>query len=402
MADTHNDMSGWISGNAIQAGTVHIGASMRAALAGLPPVPSGFTGREDMLAVLRDALSESSPTPVWVVAGLAGVGKTTVVLKAAHEAAPDFPGGVLFVDLQGYADHPMEPLGALSTFLHALGEQSPASQAACEQVYRSRLADAERTLIVLDNASSRDQVRPLLPGSPRHKVLITSRHTLADLDAQLVDLNVLTLEEGIAQLAKALKDERVAAEPEAAQELVDLCGRLPLALGIVAALLRSDPELLLSEFADDLRDEDERLNDLSYGPNTTVRRAFDLSYQRLSEDEARLFRLMSLVSGDISTGMAAGVANVSPRQAHRLLAGLRRAHMAETSSPKGWYRLHDLVRLYSTERRKIEVDQQELQAAAFRLYIAIKRELVDTGLMSEAEFESGMRHPGGPGAAFDQ
>jgi hypothetical protein len=158
VADTHNDLRGSVEGPVVQAGTINLGPSMRAALAGLPPVPSGFTGREEMLAVLRDALDPVNPTPVWAVSGLAGVGKTTVVLKAAEEAASTFPGGVLFVDLQGYADQPIEPLGALSTFLHALGEQPPESQAACEQVYRSRLATNDRLLIVLDNISSRDQI----------------------------------------------------------------------------------------------------------------------------------------------------------------------------------------------------------------------------------------------------
>ncbi|MGO4760490.1 AAA family ATPase, partial [Streptomyces sp. 2MCAF27] len=173
------------------------------ALAGLPPGDGEFVGRQSELALLAAVLcpdtGDSRPLAVSAIAGLPGVGKTALAVKAARNAvnAGWFPRGVLFLDLEGYArSGPVEPFAALSTLLHALGVPGadvPPDRGGREVLYRSRLAErAEAVLIVLDNASSSDQVRPLLPGGLPHKVLVTSRHTLADLGARQCDLDVLT------------------------------------------------------------------------------------------------------------------------------------------------------------------------------------------------------------------
>jgi predicted ATPase len=277
------------------------------ALDGLPPVAADFTGRSADLATVAAALD--SPQPVVVSTGLAGVGKTALAVKAAHDAAGRFPGGVLFIDLQGYGTR-VEPLTGLATFLGALGVlRVPESQPEREALYRSRLAKRQPMLLVLDNASSSEQVRPLLPPGDQHRVLVTSRHTLGDLQgARRVEIDVLPADDSVTMLANLLQatdptDTRIADAPQAAHELAELCGRLPLALGIVAALLSDDPGLPLAELVVLLQEA--RLAELRYD-DLAVRAAFDLSHTRLAHEEQRLFRLLSLSPGP----------RVSPEAAH--------------------------------------------------------------------------------------
>jgi hypothetical protein len=184
VVDVHNEMSGSTDGLVIQIGS--IGQSDRTALAGLPPAPAEFTGREEDLADLVEVLDGVNPSPHVVVSsvgGMGGVGKTTLVLRAAHDAVARgrFPGGSLFINLMGYSNTALQPDEALAVFLAALGEEIPEKQQTSEQIYRSQLDVREPMLIILDNASSSHQIRPLLPGSPKHRVVVTSRHTLSDL-----------------------------------------------------------------------------------------------------------------------------------------------------------------------------------------------------------------------------
>ncbi|SFR22319.1 Tetratricopeptide repeat-containing protein [Lentzea waywayandensis] len=366
-------MNGDVHGTVVQARDVYLGQHVQTALAGLPPVAAGFTGREADLTAVAEALN--SPQPVVVSTGLAGVGKTTLAVKAAHDAvaAGQFPGGVLFVDLQGYsAGTRVEPLTALATFLGALGVvRVPESQPEREALYRSRLAQRRPTLVVLDNASSSEQVRPLLPPGEQHRVLVTSRHTLGDLQgARRLSLEVLPPGDSVAMLANLVRatdpaDERVASAPETAHEIAELCGWLPLALGIVAALLSDDPDLPLAELVVLLKEA--RLTELSYHENVAVRAAFDLSHDRLDPAEQRLFRLLSLSPGrQVSTEAAAALAGQPVRATQKLLAGLRRAHMIESGEPHGWFRFHDLLRLYAAEQCEA-VDGEVCQAALARL-----------------------------------
>ncbi|MCR3749416.1 ATP-binding protein [Lentzea californiensis] len=369
----HNEVNGDVHGTVVQARDVYLQSRAPTALDGLPPVAAGFTGREADLTAVAEALS--SPQPVVVSTGLAGVGKTTLAVKAAHDAvaAGQFPGGVLFVDLQGYSPGTrVEPLIALATFLGALGVvRVPESQPEREALYRSRLAQRRPTLVVLDNASSSEQVRPLLPPGDQHRVLVTSRHTLGDLQgARRLSLEVLPAGDSVAMLANLTRatdpaDQRVASAPETAHEISELCGRLPLALGIVAALLSDDPGLPLADLVVLL--EQARLTELSYHEDVAVRAAFDLSHDRLDPAEQRLFRLLSLNPGrQVSTGAAAALAGQPVRATQKLLAGLRRAHMIESGEPHGWFRFHDLLRLYAAEHCAAD-DEEVRHAACVRL-----------------------------------
>ncbi|WP_433263976.1 ATP-binding protein [Actinosynnema sp. CS-041913] len=388
MVEQRNDMSGTVSGALIQARDVAFGPPAPVALSGLPPVDV-FTGRAEALATLAEALrpaDDTAPVVLSAVAGLAGVGKTTLAVRAAHDAvaAGWFPGGVLFIDLQGYdPHHRVTPDAALSTFLRALGlpaEHLPADRAGREALYRSVLAGREPLLVVLDNASTADQVRPLLPNSPKHRILVTSRHTLADLiGARLLDLNVLDDAEAVALVDAAVRaahpdDDRVT--PETAAELVRLCGRLPLALSIVAAILAADPEQPISELVDALRNASTRLGELAYGDSAGVHAAFELSYHRLNPAEARLFRLLSLNPGrQIGVLAAAALADLPERDTAKLLANLRRAHMVEPGEPRGWFRCHDLLRLYAEEQTHGEPDRDAALVRLLDHYVVTTEEI---------------------------
>ncbi|WP_143022861.1 ATP-binding protein [Lentzea jiangxiensis] len=375
-----NELRGEVHGVAMQARDVYLNTPVPAptALAGLPPVDVGFTGRSADLALLAEALRSPQPVVVSTIMGLAGIGKTTLAIKAAHDAvaAGLFSGGVLFIDMQGYSDEiKVEPRIALSVFLQAMGvpaSQVPAEQAAREALYRSKLVESTKpVLVVLDNASSADQVRPLLPPGITHRVLVTSRHTVSDLHgARKITLDVLPAADSTAMLGNALRtanpdDDRLT--DDVGKEIADLCGHLPLALSIVAALLSDDPNRPLADVVMSLHDAATRLGELEYD-NLAVRAAFDLSYERLSEDEARLFRLLSINPGrQVNTGAAAALIDLPERETRKLLGGLRRAHMIEHGEPNGWYRFHDLLRLYAADRTRREENSEGREAATIRL-----------------------------------
>ena len=338
------------------------------ALAQLPGAVAGFTGRDRELAVLArllDPAASAEPLVVSAVAGLPGVGKTTLAVQAGHAARLQgwFPGGVLFIDLHGYDEVPVQSNQALQAVLLALGvaaEYIPPGQDERAALYRSVLAQtAEPVLVIADNASSEAQVRPFLPGCGPHKVMVTSRHTLADLRARLVDVTVLDDGAGVELLAAALRaarpeDDRIAREPEAATRLARLCGGLPLALQISAALLKADPILSVAELAGELAVESERLEALRYDNGSgsaapSVAAAFELSYRRLEPVPARVFRLLPVDPGpNVSTAAAAHLADLPVSKIRRVLAGLAQAHLIEAApAGEGRWRMHDLLRLYA-------------------------------------------------------
>ncbi|MFF5016887.1 tetratricopeptide repeat protein [Streptomyces sp. NPDC001165] len=337
-------------------------AAAPTALDALPPRAVGFTGRDEELTRLRDALNPSGcgePQAVLVtaVSGLGGIGKTALAVEAAHAAreASWFPGGVLFVDLHGYDDAPVTADQALQSMLRALGVQPEHIPAAADEraaLYRSLLAERNAVLLLADNASSPEQVRPLLPGSGRHRVLVTSRDRLAQLGARLVPLGQLEPGAACRLLDLALRitdanDSRVTDDVDAAERLAALCGYLPLALQIAAALLAEDRDMPVVELADELTRSHNRLVDLDDGERS-VRAAFDLSYRRLPPRHARLLRLLALAPGpEVSDeGVAALIgAEAPPIQDLKFLA---RAHLVERGSRRGWWRMHDLVRVFGT------------------------------------------------------
>ncbi|MEU9158336.1 tetratricopeptide repeat protein [Streptomyces sp. NPDC048417] len=331
------------------------GAAAPEALASLPPRPGGFTGREEETAELLRALDDSAAVLVTAVSGLGGIGKTALAVETAHLACGEgwFPGGVLFLDLHGYDEQPVSADQALQSLLRALGvapEHIPATADDRAVLYRSVLARRGTVLVLADNASSPDQVRPLLPGEGRHRVLVTSRDRLPQLGARLVPLDQLTPGEAWRVLDLALRiadpeDSRVVDDAEATGQLADLCGHLPLALQIAAALLAEDPGMPVAELAGQLEASRDRLVHLDDGERS-VRAAFELSYRRLPPEQARLLRLLALAPGpEVSDEVAAALvgADAPPLRDLRALA---RAHLVERGNGRGWWRLHDLVRMF--------------------------------------------------------
>jgi DNA-binding SARP family transcriptional activator len=324
----------------------------------LPADVSGFTGRAPQLASLGHLLpDDGTDVRIAVVTGTAGVGKTALAVHWAHRWRDRFPDGQLYLDLRGYGpQRRVEPGDALAGFLRALGvpgAEIPAEEDQRAARFRTELDDRQ-LLLVLDNAGSVEQVRPLLPGSAGCSVLVTSRETLPALiarhGAHRVLLDLLTPWESM-DLLHTLLGERVAAERVAAEALVEYCVRLPLALRLAAELALARPDASLAELATELADERGRLDLLDGGgdPHTEVRAVFSWSYRHLPADAARMFRLWGLHPGRaLSVDAAAALAAVEREEARRLIDVLVRAHVAEELLP-GRYQLHDLLRVYAAE-----------------------------------------------------
>jgi tetratricopeptide (TPR) repeat protein len=333
----------------------------------LPAATGGFVGRADDLRWILGRLDPSQVLSTVCLAGLPGVGKSTLAVEAGRAARDRgwFAGKVLFIDLHGYDDQRLEPDQAIDALLRAFDVPHgiPPEPRQRERLYRSTLTQSsDPILIIADNASSEAQVRSLLPGAGPHKVLITSRNTLAALNASLREVPVLDdgaaveLLEGALRIARP-EDDRVAAARDSAGRLARGCGGLPLALQIAAAILKGDTTLHPAQLADQLAAGVSRLDRLTYDdgsePGTnSVAAAFDLSYRRLGDLPARIFRLASIAPGpDISAAAAAVLADLPVLEARRALAGLAKAHLAEAtvvnaaSAPR--WRMHDLVRAYA-------------------------------------------------------
>ncbi|PTH86557.1 hypothetical protein C9J60_20195 [Streptomyces sp. A244] len=372
---TENHISGGVFfGIVIQGRTITLTLPDRPdpALAGLPRCSATFAGRHSQLDRILTTLAPAEPdeshrrTGTVVVTGLAGTGKTELVLQAAHRALREqkwFPGGVLFVDLHGYdAERKVSPKRALGTLLRALGippEHIPPGMEDRALVYRSALgalaAAGRRVLVVLDDVPASGKIRHLLPSDGSTATLVSSRHSLAELDGLALTLRELPIDEGRELLGDALRtslpeDRRVAAEADEADRLVVLCGGLPLALRILASLLVDVPARPLSQLRRDLEGAHSRLSLLSR-EERAVTAAFELSYRKLAEDQARLFRLISLHPGpDFSTEATAELYGECVEETERLLLDLARRHLVEPRDPYGRWQQHSLVRLYSRER----------------------------------------------------
>jgi DNA-binding SARP family transcriptional activator/tetratricopeptide (TPR) repeat protein len=347
----------------------------------LPAAAADFTGRAAELAALTGMLDQAGaggPGTVVIsaIGGTAGVGKTALALHWAHQVAGRFGDGQLHVNLRGFdpSGTPVAPEAAIRGFLDALGvppERIPASAEAQAGLYRGLLAD-KRILIVLDNARDEQQVRPLLPASPGSLVLVTSRSQLGGLGAangaRLVSLDVLSHGEAVQLLAARLGTARAAAEPAAAGQIASLCACLPLALAVAAARAAARPGFPLAALAVELDDAAGRLDALDAGdPGTSVRAVFSWSYQQLTDDGARMFRLLGIHPGpDISAPAAASLAGTSGPEARRLLRELARAHLIAEHVP-GRYAFHDLLRAYAAEQVHHTGSQADRDAAIGRV-----------------------------------
>ncbi|AQS69090.1 BTAD domain-containing putative transcriptional regulator [Streptomyces pactum] len=323
----------------------------------LPATVPDFTGRASFVRELSDVLSSASGDgatagrvmAVSALAGIGGVGKTTLAVHVAHLARATFPDGQLYVDLQGAGARAAEPETVLGSFLRALGTADSAIPDSLEEraaLYRSVL-DGRRVLVLLDNARDAAQVRPLLPGADGCAALVTSRVRMLDLaGAHLVDLDVMSPDEALALFTRIVGEERVASEREAALDVAGACGFLPLAIRIAASRLAARRTWTVSVLAAKLADERRRLDELQAG-DLAVKATFELGYGQLEPAQARAFRLLGLADGpDISVAAAAAVLDLPAEDTEELLESLVDTSLLESAAP-GRYRFHDLVRLYA-------------------------------------------------------
>ncbi len=347
----------------------------------LPPAVADFTGRAAQLAALT-ALADPSRAGaavaviIPVIAGTAGVGKTALAVNFAHRAADQFPDGQLYLDLRGYAPAPPLTTGqALAALLYALrvpAEQVPADADRAAGLYRSLLA-GKRVLVLLDNAASAEQVRPLLPGTAGCLALVTSRDGLGGLiardGARRLTLDVLTPAEATALLGRIVGVDRVAAEPAATAALAGLCAHLPLALRIAAANLVDAPGQPIADYVTGLRSADPLAGLAVPGDEQgAVRAAFAASYGRLPAPARRLFRLLGLVPGpDVTAAAAAALAGLDLAEAAGLLRRLAGASLLTEPAP-GRYSWHDLLRRYAADRADQDEDAAGRAAALGRLH----------------------------------
>ncbi|CCK25631.1 regulatory protein AfsR [Streptomyces davaonensis JCM 4913] len=347
----------------------------------LPADLPAFVGRKAELDRVRALLPEHAGPPSAVVisaiGGMGGIGKTTLAVHWAHEIADRFPDGQLYINLRGFdpTGSVVAPETAIRIFLDSLGVppmRVPAALDAQTALYRSMLAE-RRVLVLLDNARDAGQVRPLLPGSPGCLVIVTSRNQLTGLvvgeGAHPLTLDELTHAEAHDLLVRRLGSERPAAEPQAADEIIRQCARLPLALAIVAAHATAHAGFPLSAIAEELADSHGSLDAFAGGDDitTNLRAVFSWSYKALSAPAARLFRQLGLHFGpDISAPAAAALAGLTARETSGLLVELTRAHLLTEHFP-GRYAQHDLLRVYAAERVHAEETPQERDRAVERL-----------------------------------
>ncbi|WP_328362717.1 NB-ARC domain-containing protein [Streptomyces sp. NBC_00445] len=338
----------------------------------LPATVPDFTGRASFVSELSEVLAsaEGRVMAVSALAGIGGVGKTTLAVHVAHQTRAAFPDGQLYVDLQGAGNRAAEPETVLGSFLRALGTADSAIPDSLEErsaLYRSVL-DGRRVLVVLDNARDAAQVRPLLPGMEGCAALVTSRVRMVDLaGAHLVDLDVMSPDEALLLFTKIVGEERVASEREAALDVVAACGFLPLAIRIAASRLAARRTWTVSVLAAKLGDERRRLDELQAG-DLAVKATFELGYGALEPAQARAFRLLGLPDGpDISLAAAAAVLDLPVEDTEDLLEALVDTSLLESAAP-GRYRYHDLVRLYARAcAERDEWPPSEQDAAMSRL-----------------------------------
>lgn len=354
-AGTRNESSGTVFGASIQArdiGNVH----MHQPVARMPPpnqLPPSIrlTGRAAELRVI-DAARQNR---VILLTGPAGIGKTALAVNWGHTVRKDYPDGALYADMHGHApDGPASTSQTLGRFLRALGvhpRQVPVDLAESVALYRSLLID-RRMLVVLDDALTAAQVGSLLPSSPESVAIVTSRLRLGGLaarGARVIQLTRLEADAALELLSATIGDDRTLAEPHAAHELVELCGRLPLAVCVVGARLAGRSRWPVSEMVQAMAQERERLAALTMEGDMAVHSALDVSYSALSPTIRRMYRLMGLFPGTyFESGVAAAAAATPRADAKRMLEMLTDANLLDEAADDH-YRFHDLTRLHARE-----------------------------------------------------
>jgi tetratricopeptide (TPR) repeat protein len=344
----------------------------------LPAMVADFVGRAGELDILAEQLAQVPSTVVITsIAGTAGVGKTALALWWGHQVSDQFSDGQLYVDLRGHSPgQPRYAGDALAQLLSTLGvpaERVPGDEDERAGLYRSLLA-GKNMLVVLDNAASPDQVRPLLPGSPGCLVVVTSRRELPGLvagsGARQMVLDRLAPEDAIELLRRIIGRARVDAEPDAAVEIARHCAHLPLALRVAAQRALTSSRQTLTEIAEQLATTQHRLDLLATSDDDqsmNVRAVLSWSYRALSTGAARLFRLLGLHTGpEINIPTAAALAEVAGAEAEELLEVLAGAHLLERVG-ESRYRFHDLLRDYAAEQAAADETEPERGAAVRRM-----------------------------------
>jgi len=333
----------------------------------LPRSVDDFTGRVAELA-WTDDLVRADDLPgvagVGLITGSAGLGKTTLAVRAAHALRSSFPDGAFFLDLFGMSPRPLAMDDALRLLLGGLGvtdQQLPNDTPGRASLYRSMLRE-RRVLVVLDNAASEEQVRPLLPGGGASRALVTGRRLLAGLEGvRRLGLGPLPLAEATELLTGILGDRGASDGEPGLTQLARLCGGLPLALRIIGNRLVSRPGWNMADLAVRLANEDRRLDQLSAG-DLRIASAFGMSYDQLADSARRVFRRLALVPGrDFDAGLAAVLGGTAIEDAWDALDELVDLGLLQDSS-SGRYRFHDLVRLFARDRLHDEEDAADRDA----------------------------------------
>lgn len=317
----------------------------------LPGDIADFTGRTVELAALHDCvkpLTNGDPAPprICAIQGMAGVGKTRLAIHFAHEllTARRFADAQLYVDLRGHSDEPpADPATVLASFLQLLGvpgHEIPDDLESRAKFYRERLHHSS-ALVLLDNAATEDQVSPLLPAGPDNLVLVTSRRRLALNDSHVLSLDVLPPGEAVALVARIIGCDRFDADPDGAHRLVDLCGRLPLAVALASRRLRARPTWTFGDMASRLDEVGTALDELAVG-SRQILPVFDLSYRGLCAAARRVFRLLGMHPGDdCAPASVAAMAGLDVTTTEALLHQLVDEHLLIRTAG-GRFRLHDL------------------------------------------------------------
>jgi tetratricopeptide (TPR) repeat protein len=362
----------------------------------MPRLVDDFTGRAAELGWIGELAYAESPLgagAVGLITSSGGMGKTTLAVRAAHVLRPSFPGGVFFLDLLGMSQQPMPAGDALRLLLRALGvadNQVPGDVQGRASLYRSLLQD-RHVLVVLDNAGSEEQVRPLLPGEGKGRALITARRLLAGLEGvRRLALRPLALPEATELLTAILGDRATSDGESALTRLAELCEGMPLALRITGNRLVSRPGWDAAELAARLADEERRLDQFKAG-DLKVASAFGMSYEQLADSARRMFRRLAVLPGrDFDAALAAVAGGMSAGDAWNALDELVDLGLLQDSAA-GRYRFHDLVRRFARER----LDEEEL-AEREALAGRVTSWLLRMAAMAGRWFEPGFGRPAGP------